>query len=422
MKRTTLYLILACFVASSCQLSIDKKIGKIERKIERTKGQIDKKKNKVSGFEQQLVILGEAKEELLAQSDQVFDKKAAEKIMKTKSEIEKLQKELSDLEGNLVNGEDKKKSKSVTLLTASKSDFVKYVDLQGTVSSKENILVSAETGGTIRSISVSEGQRVSKGQTLASIDADIIYSNISEVENALSLATIVYEKQKRLWDQNIGSEIQYLQAKNNKENLEKKLGTLNTQLGKTRIKAPFSGTIDQVMANVGETAAPGTPIARVVNLNNVQVQAEVSEAYIGKFKKGDEVIIDFPSIKKQEIGKIKAVGQFINPGNRTFVIEIDMKNESGLLKPNLLANLKLLEYEAKESLVIPSRLVQQGLEGDFIYTMSKDSIVQKNILKTGNSYDGKVEVLSGLDEGALIIDRGSRDVIIGNKIKPTVQQ
>ena len=422
MKKIIIYLFIACTFASSCKLSVDKKIGKVERKIERTKAQIEKKKNKITGFEQQLVILREEQEAILAQGGNEADKKKVAEIQKKKEELEKLQKDLAALEESVTSNLTTKKSKSVTLLTAEKSRFAKYVDIQGEVTSKENILVSAETGGTIKSISVSEGQRVSRGQTLASIDADIIYSNIAEAENALSLATTVYEKQKRLWDQNIGSEIQFLEAKNNKENLEKKIATLNTQLSKTRVKAPFSGTVDQVVAHAGETVGAGTPIARVVNLSNVQVEAEVSESYIGKFKKGDEVLIEFPAIDRRDTGKIKAVGQFINPGNRTFVIEIDMKNKSGLLKPNLLANLKLLEYQSDDKVVIPSRLVQQSLDGDFTYTMTKDSIVQKNILETGNSYDGKIEILSGLEAGYLVIDRGSRDVIIGDKIKPTAQQ
>lgn len=399
-----------------CKSSTEKKIIKLERKIEKKKVLIEESQAELAGMSQKLVYL---KKELVKEQanpnhkvNKDIDKKQAE-ITKLQNKIKEINQSIADakmkMDTSMFKGDNL--SKIVTVFSPQKRDFKKFIDLQGKVTSKENVIISAEAGGQIMSISVSEGQSVSKGQVLATLDQDIIQKNIEELETALKLANDVYERQARLWEQKIGSEVQYLQAKNNKESLEKKLETVKAQRSKSTIRAPFSGIVDKVFAKNGELAGPGAPIARIVNLSTVQVEAEVPESYIGKIKKGDNVEVFFPSLNETRTASVNSISQVINPGNRTFNVEAKLNNPGGILKPNLLSNLKLVEYSSKDKFVVPSRLIQHDSESDYVYVVNSDNIVKKVLVQTGKTYSGDTEILSGLNGSEKIINKGFKEVV-----------
>lgn len=372
--KTILIVVIA--VLASCKPSDDKMRIKLNRKIERSQQKITKQERKIAGYEQQLAHLVET------------DSTA-----------------------------DSRKGTLVTTIQPQQKKFRKFIDIQGAVSSKENIMVSANTGGVLMSVPITEGQDVSRGQTLAVVNSDVLQSNIKEVENQLELATAVYERQQRLWEeQNIGTELQYLEARNNKNALERKLSTLQVQLSDATVVAPISGTVDEVFALQGQMVGPGTVVARIVNLNKVQVEAEVPESYVGVFRKGDQVDIYFQSLGITRSATIRAVGQVINPGNRTFKVEIDLPNSDGMLKPNLLATLRLKEYESENNLIIPTRLIQDGSHGNFVLTVA-DETVEKKWVTVGESYNGESEILDGLEAGDQIIDLGFREVLEGESVQ-----
>lgn len=378
MKKSTLrfWMILVIAAVVSCKPSDDKMRGKLDRKINRAEEKIHKFENKIAGYNQQLALL--------------TDTDTLEAVT----------------------------AKAVTIKSVEQDYFRKFIDIQGAVTSKENAMISANTGGVIMSVLVTEGQYVTRGQALAVINSDVLQSNIKEVENSLELAQTVYERQKRLWEeQQIGTELQYLQAKNQVESLEKRLATLQVQLSDATVRSIINGEVDEVYAIQGQMAGPGSPIARVVNLSNVQVEAEIPESFLNSFKKGDKVEVEFPSLGVTRTATIRAISQVINPGNRTFRIEVDLPNRDGLLKPNLLATLKLMEYVSKEErIIVPTRLVQDGAHGRYVFTIS-DNVVNKKWVEIGESYNGKTEVLSGLEPTDTLVDLGYREVLDGEQIE-----
>ncbi len=407
-------------LASGCKPTTEKQIQKAERKITKNEEKVKKHMANIAGLEQKIKYLNvELEKERNAPNDKEI--KRAEKRQKEIDDLEKklltLKKELDDNSSFKDNEVEIALSKPVTSFIPKKGTFNRYVELQGKVTSKESIIVASEAGGTIVSINVREGQNVSRGQALANLDKEIMTNSIIEIETALKLARDVFERQERLWNQNIGTEIQYLQAKNNVESLEKKLTTAQSQMAKTTVRSPIYGTIDEVFANSGELAGAGTPIARVVNLSKVQVEAEVPETYLGKFKRGDYVDVEFPSLNTTKKARISAIGQFINPGNRTFKIEMNIPNSGGVLKPNLLATVKLREYSSKGNFVIPSRIIQQDAQGNYVYAIDSSNTVKKVMLGLGKTYNGEAEIVSGLTGNENIIDKGYRDVVVGDIIE-----
>ena len=241
----------------------------------------------------------------------------------------------------------------------------------------------------------------------------ILNSNISQVETQLNLANTTFERQTRLWNQKIGSEMQYLQAKAQKEGLESNLKALKSQAKKMKIIAPFSGTIDQVFAKAGELSSPQLPFLRLINLNKVYLESEITEAYLKEVKKGTEVIINFPSIQKEISSKISQVGNYINPNNRSFKTRVDIRNNSNDIKANQLADIKINDFSVN-GIVIPSNILQKDRDGNyFVYTISsKDSmkIVVKTTVIVGKEYKNLSYISNGLTENDLVIDKGSRVV------------
>lgn len=343
-----------------------------------------------------------------------------EKIDKIKSQIEDKKKEITDLEYKLkeLNGQEDKIdiSKFVTTVPVTHQDFNMYIELPAKVYTDENIYVMAEIGGSIKALYATPGMPVKVGTPLAQIDDELIRKNIEEVEGYYELANDVYERQKDLWDQKIGSEIQYLQAKNNKENLEKKLATIKTQLAKTTVVSPISGVVDEVYGKYGQLTGPSTPLCRLVNLSKIYVEAEVAESYVGKFNKGDKIQVEYPSLDYSQMVSISSVTQQIDAANHTFRVRAYIPNPNGELKPNLLMTMKLIQYSSKNKVVIPTKFVQQGSTESYVMVLDEGNVVKRVIVKPGQTYNGNTEILEGLNGNEQLIDLGYKTVVDGDKV------
>ncbi len=312
------------------------------------------------------------------------------------------------------------KTVPVTVTKVSQKIFEHFFEVHGNVEAKENAAIYAEVPGRISDIHVVEGQVVRKGDLLISIDASQLESGIKELEKGMELASKMYLKQKALWDQKIGSEVQFLEVKNNKESLEQRLVTMKEQLNMYKIRAPFNGIVDDIVPRTGESAIPGRSVARVLNLNKVYLEGAVSEKYISSVKAGGFVEVKFPSLGESVKAKVSRVGNFINPANRTFQVKVEFNNSKGKYKPNQLAVMKIRDYRAEDAFVIPTRIVQQDRSGqDYVYTFEGTDVkrVKKLELKLGQSYEGFVQVLSGLDSTTVLIDKGSKSVQSMDAIK-----
>ncbi|RMG83567.1 MAG: efflux RND transporter periplasmic adaptor subunit [Bacteroidetes bacterium] len=311
-------------------------------------------------------------------------------------------------------------SKRVTLVTVmpvSREKFQHFVEVQGSVEMKQNAQIFPEVPGEIKEIAVNEGDLVNKGDVIMRIDDQVLRSNIEEVQTALSLAKDMYEKQKSLWEKKIGSEVQYLQAKNQKETLEKKLATLQTQLDKYNVRAPFAGVVDQIFPKEGESANPAMPVARIINMNQAYIKTDVSEDYITVIKKGTYAKIYFPSLQKTVETTVKYAGNYINPQNRTFQITLELPNQNNEIKPNMLADIAIKDYESDSAIVIPSHLIQEDRHGNaFVYVLDQNKAKKINI-ETGKSYKNKVEILKGLNGNEILIDKGARSLQDGDEVK-----
>lgn len=360
--------VLMLFAASCGKPSDEEQIAKLEKKVRTEESKIRKSRSKIAGFHSTIAELGG---DTLAAVDTVF----------------------------------------ITTTPVLKGDFEEFIEVAAVVDSRNNLILSSDMGGRVTSMRVKEGDRVSRGQLLAEVDADLVRTQIAELENQLDLARTVFEKRDRLWQQQIGSEIEWLQAKNNLEALEKSLATAQTQLSKAALRSPITGTVDMVFVQKGEMAGPGAPVLRVVNLSQVQVRSDVSEAYIGKVSRGDAVQVDFPAIGKRYESPVTAVSQVIDPNNRTFSLEVALNNRDGMLKPNLVGSIRLRNTFEPDQVLVPSRLIQSAFFGDFLYIMDPNSgRALRRDVELGPSYDGTTVIRKGLKAGELLVDGGFRNV------------
>lgn len=305
-------------------------------------------------------------------------------------------------------------NKKVTIETATPALFKHYFDVYGNVQSDKTATLFAENPGTVMEILVDEGQQVKKGQTLVRLDQGVFDSNMQELQTQLDLATILYDKQKRLWDQNVGSEVQYLEAKNRKESLENNVGTLREQKSKSSVVAPFAGVVDKIFPKVGELAGMQAPIIRIVNLDKLYLTADVSERYINSLKAGDEVQMVINSKDTVE-SSIERIGSYINPINRSFEIRVNIDKATGKLRPNSLVAMKINDFTKENAVVLPASIIMQDGEGrDYIYKIGTDAkgrqVAVKTLITTGASYQGKTVVLEGVKPGDKVINKGARTV------------
>lgn len=351
------------------------------------------------------------------------DKKAElEKLRQEQKELSvKIEQLLQELDSSSSGADTlNKKSTVVDVLQIEEKAFVHYIGVQGKIDSDNNVMLSAKTPGTITSVFVNEGDQVSKGQVLAQIDDDIIRSNKAELQSSLDLATTLFERQKNLWEQNIGTEIQYLQAKNNKESLERRMASLNEQLQLTKIIAPFSGIVDEVIIKKGEVAAPGMPAIRIINPSDYKIVAEVAESYINKIKKGNKVKIDLPILKRTVESRITNVSKIIDPTNRTFKIEVELADSlNKYVKSNMIVFIHIEDYRKNEAIVIPVNAVQfSNEEEDYVFIAQNNRAIKKTV-KTGNTYNNNVEILDGLEAGEKIVVAGHRNLVDNQSISYT---
>jgi len=347
-----------------------------------------------------------------------------EKLSALKEEAKSIKKEIAALEGEIKKEDPDfiQAGKAVLVSTSPVQQdlFEHKIDARATVKSRRNVVISAEVMGKITSIRAREGQNVKRGQLLLQIDSEVIKNNIQEVETQLDLAQSVFERQKRLWEKNIGTEIQYLEAKNRKESLESNLKTLKSQLDQYTVEAPFTGTVDEVPVKIGEMASPGNPLMRLVSLDNIYLEADISEAYIGKFKKGDPVAVYLPIQDKNLTSTIEAVSRVVNNENRTFKVEISLPKLDFELKPNQIAVITLTDYRSEDAYVVPTEIIMADDKSKFLYTAEKNGegwIARKKRIVTGKSYKDRTEILKGLDGNEDVVMEGHRELNDGIAIK-----
>lgn len=361
------------------------------------------------------------KDEAAEKAALIAEKKST--LSDKKTELKKLQEEIDQLSEDILELEPRKEKAAtlVTTQTLEAQTFERYTLVQASVLSDDEVFASSETGGRLLSVSASEGDYVKKGQLIARVDLKALSDQKAELETSMGYAKDVYDRQKRLWDQNIGSEIQFLQAKNAYERLQKTMTTLETQIAKANVYAPISGVVDREFLKAGEMAGPGAPIVQIFNPNKLKIAADIPEAYLGKIKRGDKVEINFPAIDKQIMKSISLLGRTIDPSNRTFKVEVASTSAGGILKPNLLAEMKFNDFTKEKAIVVPLEIVQEEVSGKkYVFTAeSRDGkvVAKKSYVTIGEGYQGDIIIEEGLQSGDQIIIEGARSVAKGDAIK-----
>jgi len=345
----------------------------------------------------------------------------------SKTKLEELKKQRSDIEVQIRKLETELgesapekavKTKDVAVTELIPRAFDHYVQTQGSVEAVDNIQVSAKMPGVVTVVYAREGQVVKKGDVLAQIDNSIIVSNINELKSSIELAKTVYERQKNLWDQKIGTEVQYLQAKNNKESLEKRLATLNEQLDMTKIKSPIDGSVDKVDVKIGQNAAPGQPAFRVVSFDRLKINANVSEAYVVDIKVGNKSMISFTDIERRLEAKVTFVGKTINQLSRTFPVEVELPSYTDL-RPNMTCVLKVVFETAPNAMVVPVNVVQDINDQKVVYIAANDGnrvVARRKVVEVIGIYDNKAQI-TGLTAGDKVVTFGYQGLNDGEAIK-----
>ncbi len=361
--------------------------------------------------------------------EEVIENGNLSEIREKKSELSKEQSELTrqlDLLESAINELDENRSRSlVNVTTLQDTVFRHYAQVQGDVATDENIIIYPETSGLLQDVRVKEGQQVSRGQTLAIVDDGGLANELARIQTQLELAETTFERQQRLWEQNIGSEMQYLEAKSNYEAMQNSVNQIQSQLSKSTIKAPFSGVIDEILTEEGEVVSPGqSQLFRLVSLDNMYVEANVPENYLNKIEEGSEVIVEIGSIGRQFTGEIRRVGNTINPNNRTFRIEVAIPNEDGLVRPNQIATVRINDYTNEDAIIVPENTVQQNSQGEslvYVWQPQEENkgIAKRKIVETGYVYKGYIEITEGLQPGDTLITDGSRSLRDGQEVKTT---
>lgn len=350
--------------------------------------------------------------------DLIKDKDLA--ALKTKKT--ELQAEIAKIDAALLGGKAPVSEALVSVATVKDTVFNHYIEIQGNVDTKENILIQPEFSGTLTSLNVKAGQRVSKGQILGRVDDAGMSQQLASMENQYALAKTTFERQKNLWDKKIGSEIQFLQAQTQMISAQKAVAQMRAQVAKTIIRAPFTGTIDEVFVERGQVVSPNPQgLMRIVNVSNMYVSTTVPETYIGKIKVGTTVDVVITSLGKTYKGKVRQVGSFINPSNRSFGIEVSVPNPENLLRPNQVAKLKIIDYTTQNAIVVPTNVVQEdGENKKFVFVATnvngKKGIAKKVIVSVGKSSNNVTEILSGLSENDVIVTEGVNTISEGMKL------
>jgi RND family efflux transporter MFP subunit len=342
--------------------------------------------------------------------------------IKAKQEaIKKLTAEKEALEKWLVQIDSTAKKMKVVEITAQQlsiKDFAHYIEVQGNIATSDDPgMASSETGGRIVKLYAKKDAYVKQGDLIAKVDLESIRKSIQEIEISLNLAKDIFERQEKLWKQNIGSEVQYLQSKNQVDQLQKTKERLEHELGKANVYAPVSGHIEQVMSKEGEMCGPGTPIVQIVNSSTLKIVAQVPETFLGKVKVGDAVEIDFPALETKQNGRVTKIGRMINPANRTFEVEASVDSKGGQIKPNLLATMLIQDYGKAKAISLPDDLIMQDVDGNSYVMLVKDNKAVKRTVTLGKSYKNETVIESGLDGNETLIIKGARQVVEGDEVK-----
>lgn len=347
-----------------------------------------------------------------------------QQISEYQAQINEITLKVNELERELEGMGERPRSRNqlpVSVLEATLTTFEQYFNATSTVEAVQAAIISPETSGQIKEILVEKGQQVRSGQVVARLNTSVIENSIEELRTSLSLARTVYQRQKGLWDLQIGSEIQYLEAKNAVESLESRLNTLESQLQMAVMRAPFTGLVDEIFLKSGELAMPGVRVMNLINLQRIYINADISETYLGSINKGDLVKLRIPSFPELEMEvPVHRIGNVINPENRTFRVQLLVDNPSGLFKPNMMAVMAINTKSIEEALVIPSILIRQDLQGHYVYLAGSnngDQVAIKRYIERGPDGEGSTMVLKGIEPGDLIINRGNNQVVDGSLIR-----
>jgi len=347
-------------------------------------------------------------------------------VQEKRAELEKIKKEIAGLQNKAQKLEleiealepKKDKTKLVETEVVEAAAFETYLNIEGKADAEQSTIATAQLPGTVTQVTVKPGDMVSAGQALAYMDNSTLRQSRGQIEQQLSFANTLFEKQKRLWQQGVGTEIQYLSAKNQKEALEKNLATLDAQLSMYTIKAPISGTVESVDTKIGQAAAPGIPMFKVVNLNNLKVVADVAESYSGKINKGDKVKVVFSDINKTIESNIAFASKVIDPLNRSIKIEIRLNGATDI-KPNMLAKLKIADYRNEKAITVPTNSITAGVDEKYVMVKTSKNgkaVAAKRVIKTGHTGESRTEILDGIQAGDEIIITGFQELNDGQII------
>jgi membrane fusion protein (multidrug efflux system) len=344
----------------------------------------------------------------------------SEKPKDKTTELADLKKQQADINSKItalqsaMPAQDSSKSTDISILKISETKFTHYVDIQGKVDAKDNVTAYPQTPGVITNIYVKPGQHVSKGQVLVQLDNKVMKENILQAQSQASLAKTLFDRQKNLWDQKIGTEVQFLQAQTQMQSAQKQVDALRQQGDLYRITSPISGTIDQMDLKLGQVAQPGATGIRIVNADVLKVKADVPESYAARVNQGDNVKIIIPDGNDSLVAKLTFAAKAIDPTSRSFAIEIALPARK-TLRPNMTAVIKIADYNNSKAIVIPLNAVQKSEQGDYVYVNDNGTAKRKNI-KVGSSYGSQAEILSGLTAGDQLITAGASDLNDGDKV------
>ncbi len=348
-----------------------------------------------------------------------------DELSKLKADLLTTQQKITQIESELEATQESGDNGSIAIPVSVKEiqaeEFNHFFEVSGSIEAAKTAFISPELNGQIKKIYVEEGQRVKSGELLAKINTSILESSISGVETGLEMASIVFEKQQKLWDQKIGSEIDYLTAKNAKEGLEDQLATLNVQLEQAFIKAPFDGIIDNIFLKEGDLASPGMQLMQLVNLNKLYINADIAENYLPVIHKGDLVKVDFPVFPDLTLNEpIVRISNIIDAQNRTVSIQLRINNNNEKLKPNGLAIIRINDFSSEDAMVVPSIVIKQDMSGSFLYLAKQVEnkwVAEKRSVKAGITYKDQSLITEGLSIGEMVIVKGYNQVTDGSIIE-----
>ncbi len=340
-------------------------------------------------------------------------------LQKYKQQENELQEKIEVLENELA-GVKEEETVKISVTELNNQRFEHFIEVTGQVEADLDVNVSPESAGIIEEIMISEGQQVSAGQTLGKLNTDALERSLEELKIQLEMARTNFKRQENLWDQNIGSEMQYLEAKTNMESLEKKVESLTAQIRMSEIRSPVTGIVDILFQKEGEMGSPQVPFAKVLNINQIRVYADVSETYLGNIDQGDTVNINFPALNLEMKAPITRIGSTIDPNNRTFRVRIDIRNPGNKIKPNLMSIVQFRDYLAKDAIVVPTILIKEDFTGKYTFIVENEggsTLAKKVRVETGMTHNNRTEVTEGLNDGMKIISAGYNQVSDGTLVQ-----